>query len=421
MSSRDLDHVDVILDIDSLGQRRMGILHRQTARGGDVYSFEFDDDWLTRRDPIALDPDLLPAPGRTYPSAGRSQFGIFMDSAPDRWGRTLMQRREALLATQQKRPVRTLMEWDYLLGVHDFSRLGALRFRADAQSPFLDDASTNIAPPLTSLRELQAAARVIEEDRRSDDANLRAALDQLLAPGSSLGGARPKASVIDEQGHLCIAKFPSGQDEWDVGGWEAVAHTLATHAGIQVPATRTVRFTPDGHTFIAQRFDRTPAGGRLAFVSAMTLLQRADGDSGASYLELVDLLQSRGAQTQADCEELFRRVVFSVCISNTDDHLRNHGFIVGTTGLVLSPVFDTNPNPRRRQLTLAIDEVNATLSLDVAEAAAEYYGLTLKRGLEIITEVRQAVRRWPKEAKSLGIPERQQEQLRPAFALADKR
>lgn len=419
MSSRDLHQVDVILDVESLGQRRMGILHRQTARGGDVYSFEFDSEWLTRRDPIALDPDLLAASGRTYPSAGRTQFGIFMDSAPDRWGRTLMQRREALLATQEKRPVRTLMEWDYLLGVHDYSRLGALRFRANPQSPFLDDASTNTAPPLASLRELQAAARAIEEDRGSDHASLKVALDQLLAPGSSLGGARPKASVLDEHGRLCIAKFPSGQDEWDVGGWEAVAHTLARNAGILVPATRTVRFTPDGHTFIAQRFDRTPTGGRLAFVSAMTLLQRADGDNDASYLELIDLLQSRGAQTQADCEELFRRVVFSICISNTDDHLRNHGFIVGIDGLALSPVFDINPNPQRRQLSLAIDEANATLSLDVAESAAGYYGLGIDRAREIISKVRKGVHRWPQEAKALGIPARQQELMRPAFSLAD--
>lgn len=420
MSSRELQQVDVILDVEELGQRRMGILHRQTARGGDVYSFEFDPDWLTRRDPIALDPDLLPATGRTYPSAGRTQFGIFMDSAPDRWGRTLMQRREALLATQEKRPARTLMEWDYLLGVHDFSRLGALRFRANQESPFLDNSSTNKAPPLASLRELQAAARTIEEDRSSNNNSLEAALDQLLAPGSSLGGARPKASVLDEHGRLCIAKFPSGQDEWDVGAWEMVAHTLAKIAGIRVPFTRAVRFTPDGHTFIAQRFDRTPKGSRLAFVSAMTLLQRSDGDNDASYLELVDLMQSRGAQTQADCEELFRRVVFSICISNTDDHLRNHGFIVGATGLVLSPIFDINPNPQRRQLSLAVDETNATLSLDVAESAAEYYGLSIDRARDIIGKVQKSVQRWPKEATTLGIPERQQELMRPAFSLAEQ-
>lgn len=398
----------------------MGVLHRQAARGGDVYWFEFDADWLGRRDPIALDPDLLPAPGRTYPPAGRTQFGVFMDSAPDRWGRTLMQRREALLAVQEKRPARTLMEWDYLLGVHDHSRLGALRFRANLQSPFLDDARTNAAPPLASLRELQAAARALEEDRGGDDAHIRTVLDQLLAPGSSLGGARPKASVVDERGQLCIAKFPSGQDEWDVEAWEAVAHRLAQRAGVRVPAIRTVRFTPEGRTFIAQRFDRTSTGGRLAFVSAMTLLQRADGDSDASYLELVDLLQSRGAQTQADCEELFRRVVLSICISNTDDHLRNHGFIIGSAGLVLSPAFDINPNPHKKQLSLAIDEVNATLSLNVAESAAQYYGLGIERAREIVGQVRKAVQHWPEEAKALGIPSREQQLMRPAFLVADQ-
>jgi serine/threonine-protein kinase HipA len=416
VNSRDLHQVDIVLDVEATGQRRMGTLHRQAARGGDVYSFEFDATWLSSRDPIALDPDLLPALGRTYPVAGRTQFGIVMDSAPDRWGRTLMQRREAMLATQQKRTARTLTEWDYLLGVHDYSRLGALRFRANSQSPFLDDSPANPTPPLASLRELQAAARAIEEDR-SDDTTQKA-LDQLLAPGSSLGGARPKASVLDEKGRLCIAKFPSRQDAWDVGGWEAIAHVLAKHAGIRVPATRTARLTREGHTFIALRFDRTGTGGRLAFVSAMTLLQRVDGDTDASYLELVDLLQSRGAQTQTDCEELFRRVIFSICISNTDDHLRNHGFFVSATGLVLSPVFDINPNPQGKQLSLTIDEANATLSIEVAQSAAEHYGLRHARAREIITEVRKAVQRWPKEAKTLGISQREQNLLEPAFSLA---
>lgn len=420
MNSRDLHQVDVILDIESLGPHKMGVLHRQAARGGDVYSFEFDLDWMARRDPISLDPDLAPMPGRAYPPAGRAQFGIFMDSSPDRWGRTLMQRREALLATQERRVARTLTEWDYLLGVHDFSRLGALRFRADARSPFLDDAPTNAAPPLTSLRELQAAVRVLEEDRKHNEAHLREVLDQLLAPGSSLGGTRPKASVVDERGRLCIAKFPSAQDPWDVGAWELVAHRLAKHAGIRVPVVRTLKLTPQGHTFIVQRFDRSSSGGRRAFVSAMTLLQRSDGDTGASYLELVDLLQSRGAQTKNDCEELFRRIAFSICISNTDDHLRNHGFIIASPGLTLSPVFDINPNPHRRQLSLAIDETNASLDLDVAQSAAEYYGIELARAREIIGKVRRAVQRWPEEAKALRIPARERELMRAAFQIADQ-
>jgi serine/threonine-protein kinase HipA len=419
VSSHDLQEVEVILDVERPGQRRMGTLHRQRARGGEIYSFEFDDEWLARGDALALDPDLLPTPGRTYPPANRAQFGIFMDSAPDRWGRTLMQRREAMLAAQEKRPARTLTQWDYLLGVHDQSRLGALRFRANADSQFLDDSPLNAAPPLTSLRELQGAARTLEEDRANNDPRLAAALTQLLAPGSSLGGSRPKASAVDERGHLCVAKFPSRHDEWDVGAWEAVAHRLAAKAGIRVPPTRTLRFTPDGHTFVSRRFDRTERGGRLAFVSAMTLLQRIDGDRDVSYLELVELMQSRGARTQADCEELFRRIVFSICTSNTDDHLRNHGFFVESTGLALSPAFDINPNPHRGQLSLAIDEADTSLSVEVARAAGALYGLKKDRVTEVIGEVRDAVATWRREAASLGISRSEQETMSRAFLAGD--
>lgn len=415
MTTEDLHQVDVVLDIEHLGQRQMGMLHRQRGHGADVYSFEFDAEWLTRGDALALDPELLPAPGRAYPPVGRTQFGIFMDSAPDRWGRTLMQRRENMLASAAKRPARTLTEWDYLLGVHDHSRLGALRFRADAHSPFLDNSTANAAPPLTSLRELHVAVLALEDDEGNDDAHLREVLDQLLVPGSSLGGSRPKASVVDEHGHLCVAKFPSAQDKWNVGAWETIAHRLAMKAGIQVPFACAHRFTPDGHTFISRRFDRTDRGGRLAFVSAMTLLQRTDGDPDASYLELVDLLQSRGARTQADCEELFRRVVFSICISNTDDHLRNHGFLVEPTGLVLSPAFDINPNPHKRHLSLAIDEVDNSLDLDVARAAGTTYGLKKNRISEVIKEVLDAIPTWRHEAEDLGVSRREQEMMSRAF------
>jgi serine/threonine-protein kinase HipA len=415
VTTQPLYQVDVVLDVEHLGQQRMGTLHRQRARGTEVYSFEFDPEWLARGDTLALDPDLLPVAGRAYPPANRTQFGIFMDSAPDRWGRTLMQRREAMLASKEKRPPRALTEWDYLLGVHDHSRLGALRFRADAHSAFLDNSPVNAAPPLASLRELQGAARALEEDRANDDAHLREVLDQLLAPGSSLGGSRPKASVVDEHGYLCVAKFPSKQDEWDVGAWEALAHRLATKAGIRVPSIRTLRFTPDGHTFISRRFDRTARGGRLAFVSAMTLVQRTDGDHDASYLELVDLLQSRGAQTQSDCEELFRRVVFSICISNTDDHLRNHGFFVESTGLVLSPAFDINPNPHKDHLSLAIDETDTSLNLDIARAAGTMYGLKKNQIAEITRDVLDAVATWRRDAEELGIPRREQEMMSRAF------
>lgn len=416
MNAHSLNQVEVVIDVAWLdGELRMGVLHRQSSRAGDVYSFEFDDEWLARKDSVVLDPDLFPVRGRNYPPVNRTQFGVFMDSSPDRWGRTLMQRRETLRAAQEQRPVRSLTDWDYLLGVHDRSRLGALRFRATPQSAYLDDADVNAAPPLTSLRELDAAVRTLESADQTQDARIDAVLDQLLVPGSSLGGARPKASVVDEENRLCIAKFPSRQDEWDVGAWEFIAHKLAARAGLRVPSTRCLKLTSDGHTFLAQRFDRTREGRRVAFVSAMTLLQRLDGESGASYLELVDLLQSRGSQTSIDCEELFRRVVFSICISNTDDHLRNHGFIVEPTGLTLSPVFDINPNPQRRQLSLAIDESDATPNLEVAMAASKAYGLSLSRARDIVNDVSKATAPWSTEAKSLGIRRNELELMRPAF------
>jgi len=409
-----LNQVEVVIDLERLGgPQRMGTLFRQTSRGDDVYSFEFDPQWLARKDSISLDPDLLPVAGRTYASS-RRQFGIFLDSSPDRWGRTLMQRREAYLARKEKRANRTLTDWDYLLGVHDSTRMGALRFRADDKSPFLDNAATNATPPMTSLRELQAASLALETND-DDNAKDEPWLMQLLGPGSSLGGARPKASVIDEQGRLCIAKFPSGSDRRDIGAWEMVAQRLAARAGVRVPAARTLKLTNEGHTFITQRFDRTATNRRLAFVSAMTLLQRSDGDRDASYLELVELLQRSGAQTKADCEELFRRVVFSICIANTDDHLRNHGFLVDVAGLTLSPAFDLNPNPEKSQLTLAIDESNASLNLDVATAAAKSYGLTLVRARATIAQVLAAVTHWQAEASTLGIGRAEQERMAQAF------
>lgn len=411
-----IDRVEVIVDLERLGApQRMGFLHRQTSRGDDVYSFEFDKTWLQRRDVFSLDPGLTLISGRSYPAAPRKQFGVFLDSSPDRWGRTLMQRREALHAAKERRPARTLSDWDYLLGVHDSTRLGALRFRVDEHSPYLDNSVVNPAPPIASLRELQSAAWALEQDPNTTRS---AIIEQLLAPGSSLGGARPKASVVDEQERLCIAKFPSRNDEWDMGAWEYVTNRLAKRAGLSVPDARVLKLTEDGHTYISRRFDRNAAGNRLAFVSAMTVLQREDGDRDVSYLELIDVLQSRGAITTRDCEELFRRVVFNICISNTDDHLRNHGFIAESQGLTLSPAFDINPSPHRQHLTLRIDEHSDALNLEVAESAAEHYGLSLPRAREVIKSVKQAAVQWRDEAQVLNISRHEQELMSVAFANA---
>ena len=412
------DLVEVWIDLHPFGGPvPMGSLRRQSGRSGEVFSFEYESSWLNRSETLDLDPDLALVAGKQYPPPNRPSFGIFLDSSPDRWGRVLMQRRENLRARQERRPARALSEWDFLLGAHDETRLGALRFRGTADGPFLDTEEPLAAPPLTALRELQAASlrfeRHLEEETHPDYERW---LSQLFAPGTSLGGARPKASVRDESGALCMAKFPSRMDTRDVGGWELLAHRLAADSGIVVPDARPLRLGESPYTtFLVKRFDRTPQGGRLAFVSAMTLTQRIDGEPGASYLELVDLLQSRGASTREDCAQLFRRVVFSILIHNTDDHLRNHGFFIDEAGLRLSPAYDLNPSIEGRDLSLAINEVETACDVSIAMDAAKDYGVSPSEADRILKEVRAAVGRWRRQASALGLSKSAQDSMAAAF------
>ena len=422
---RPSDTVSVFADLEHLGApRRLGSLRRQAGRGGDVFSFEYSQDWLRQDDaPLNFDPDLALVQGPQYPAASRANFGIFLDSAPDRWGRVLMQRREGIRARHEGRAARTLTDWDFLLGVHDEIRLGALRFQDSATGGWVNSDDTLPAPPITSLRDLQEASlRFERSEGEGENRNQEKWLAQLFAPGSSLGGARPKASIRDEDGALCIAKFPSKQDRRNVGAWELVAHRLAAKAGIDVPATRAIRVPGSAYTtFVARRFDRTARGGRLAFVSAMTLTQRTDGEPGGSYLELVDLLQSQGSRTAADCRELFRRVVFSILIHNTDDHLRNHGFILGPRGLALSPVFDINPSIDGNELVLAINETDGTCDVALAMEAHADYGLRAAEAKAIVGKTREAVAAWRVEASRLRNPKAEQELMAGAFEIGERR
>lgn len=418
MTLRRPDIVVVHTDLDLFDEpATMGSLRRQASRTGDIFSFEYDDTWLRRPTAFTFDPDLALVIGPQYPGPDRANFGIFLDSSPDRWGRVLMQRRENLRARHEGRRARSLTEWDFLLGVHDETRLGALRFRDPNSGRFIDSDDQFAAPPITSLRELQAASLEFESHADEEEhPDYERWLTQLFAPGTSLGGARPKASVRDEDGVLCLAKFPSRQDRLDVGAWELVAHRLAANAGINVPNTRALRVPDSGYTtFLAKRFDRTPAGRRLAFVSAMTLTQRKDGEAGASYLELVDLLQSQGSNTREDCRELFRRVVFSILIHNTDDHLRNHGFFIGERGITLSPAYDINPSNDRNELSLAINEVDTTCDVSIALEAYRDYGLSKPEADEIVARARIAVAAWRNEAVHLRIPKAEQHLMATAF------
>lgn len=413
-----LDTVEVCIDLERFGHPvLMGRLHRQQSGAGEIFSFEYDRTWLEQPEVFSFDPDLALAAGHQYPAAQRTNFGIFLDSAPDRWGRVLMQRRENVRARQEKRKPRALAEWDFLLGVHDETRLGALRFREAVNTPFIDSDAQFAAPPLTSLRELQAASLQFEKHIDDEDNPLYEKwITQLFAPGSSLGGARPKASVRDETGALCMAKFPSGNDTRDMGGWELVAHSLARKAGIIVPDATPLRFPESTYTtFLVKRFDRTVKGGRLAFISAMTLTQHTDGEAGASYLELVDLLQSRGADTRADCIQLFRRVLFNILIHNTDDHLRNHGFFIDESGIRLSPAYDINPSVDRQELTLAINEVETACDVSIAMEASRDYGLHAREADEVLKQVQNAVAAWREEATRLNIPKAEQDLMADAF------
>ncbi len=396
----------------------VGRLWARKRRGRDSASFEYDDGWLERTDRFALEPALQLGPGPFHTPADRAMFGAIGDSAPDRWGRILMQRAERRRAHQAGETTpRTLREIDYLLMVDDEARQGALRFAMKPGGPFLASDSTTPIPPLVELPRLLSAAEHVVGDSDSDE-DLRL----LLAPGSSLGGARPKASVRDRDGQLAIAKFPHEDDDIDIVRWEAVALSLARKAGIDVPEWR-LETVADKSVLLLRRFDRA-VGQRIPFVSAMSMLDAADNEM-RSYLEFVDALRQSGASARQDMRELWRRIVFSVLVSNTDDHLRNHGFLYdGPYGWRLSPAYDLNPVPidiKPRVLSTAIDLDDATASLTLALNVADYFELDKPEATGIAREVAHAVTTWRDEAARIGLTARQCDRMASAFEHDDLR
>ena len=357
-------------------------------------------------------------PGIQYLRNEKSNFGVFLDSSPDRWGRVLMDRRESILARMENRTRRNLNESDYLLGVFDEQRMGALRFKESESGAFLNDNRNFTTPPWTSLRELEQASYQLENELLRDDTEILKWLYILLAPGSSLGGARPKAGIRDTNGVLWIAKFPSKEDRYDVGAWEIIVNELAKMAGLDTPQAMAKQFYGKHHTFLTKRFDRTATGKRLYFASAMTCLGYTDGASfqdGASYLELAEFISRKGANVNRDLEELFRRIVFFICVSNTDDHLRNHGFLLTTNGWILSPAYDMNPNPKGAGLKLNISAHDNSLDLSVAIEVAPFFRLTNDRVRMIIEHTITTVSKWPQLAMKYKLSRDEQDAMRPAF------
>jgi serine/threonine-protein kinase HipA len=407
------------------GPQRIGLLRADRVHGRETFSLEYDRDWLQSNHPLVLDPELLLFAGPQYLRVReKPNFGLFLDSSPDRWGRLLMQRREAMLARTEQREVKPLLESDFLLGVHDEQRMGGLRFKDETDGDFLSNYDGHNAPPWVRLRELENAAWQIQSSDADNSPELREWINLLMAPGSSLGGARPKAGVCDEQENLWIAKFPGRSDEIDVGAWEMVVHTLAVNAGLDVAESRAEKLGRPHHTFLTRRFDRVVEDGqrkRRHFASAMTMLGYADGaghQDGASYLELVEFLIRHGADVNHDLPELWRRIVFSICVSNTDDHLRNHGFLLEETGWKLSPAYDINPNPTSTGLHLNISEADNALDLDLARSVAEYFRVDRPTANATIEQVTHSVQHWRMAAESLGISRAGQNAMQPAFRMS---
>lgn len=396
------------------GPTLLGVLAATPQRRTEVFAFEYDASWLSGPTVQTLDPALALVRGPQWSDQAAGNFGVFLDSSPDRWGRVLLRRREAHRARLAKRPSRALLESDYLLGVFDGHRMGGLRFRMPGGA-FLDDDMDLASPPWTSLRELEYAARRLEEDGVEDDPSYGQWLKMLLAAGRSLGGARPKAGVLDPDGSLWIAKFPSRHDDVDVGAWEGVVHSLAGRAGLDTAEAQVRRFGSRHATFLTRRFDRLRTE-RLHFASAMTMLRRKDGDDApASYLDLAEVIVQHGAAPKRDLEQLWRRIVFNVCISNVDDHLRNHGFLLAAEGWRIAPAYDMNPVAWGQGLSLDISETDNALSLELVRDVAAQFRVTASRAVGIVDDVTDAVRTWPALATANGISRAEQRKMAPAF------
>lgn len=392
----------------------IGTLSALYAKGKKAFSFEYDKNWIKSKNQILLDPDIQFYSGPQYPN-NKENFGIFLDSMPDTWGRTLMKRRASQEAAFQNEKSKTLYEIDYLLGVYDESRMGALRFKTDLNGPFLDNNNLSPTPPWSSIRELQEAAQNFENDTDNDEARKWLAI--LMAPGSSLGGARPKANILDNDKNLWIAKFPAKNDTTDKAAWEYLAYQLALNSDINMSECKIQKVTGNYNTFFTKRFDREN-GERIHFASAMTMTGNNEDsirDHQASYLELAEFIQNYGCDIKSNLEQLWRRIIFNIAISNTDDHLRNHGFVLTKEGWILSPAYDLNPSIDKDGLALNIDMENNALSYELAKSVGIYFRLNESQMNTILDEVLTAVASWKEIAIKIGIPNKEIQLMQKAF------
>lgn len=385
----------------------VGELSYESVRGSGIYGFRFDPDWLKTFPDLYLSEDLQNFTGWQYTEPGKEIFACFSDALPDRWGKTLINRKEQIEASAAHRQPKRLSSFDYLTAIDDFSRMGSFRFSKIKGGEFINTGSQYRIPPIADIRTLAHAAEEIEKHEKKHQLPAEKWIAQLLRPGTSLGGARPKASVIDSSGRLTVAKFPSRSDDYNVGLWEHVAHRLARRCGIETSETAVMKLT-DNHIFLSRRFDRTSEGIRIHFASAMTLLGLRDGDNastGYGYLDIVDFIVSHGTKVESNLEELFRRVAFNIIIGNTDDHFRNHGFVLTQSGWELAPAYDMNPTVSEYQ-SLLINNNSAASDLSLLKESAEQYFISKSNANRIIEEVMTGMQDWERFAIKLGLPSR---------------
>ena len=392
----------------------IGVLSAHFAKSKKAFSFEYDKFWIQSEQQMLLDPDIQFYTGLQYPNK-KENFGIFLDSMPDTWGRTLMKRRANQNAIESGQKTPTLYDIDFLLGVYDKSRMGALRFKTNHNGDFLDHNIISPTPPWSSLRELQNASKMLENDNQNY--SVKKWLNVLMAHGSSLGGARPKANILDENNDLWIAKFPSKNDTIDKAKWEFLAYKLAIKSGINMSISKIEKIAGNHHTFFTKRFDREN-GERIHFASAMTMTGNNEDiikDKTASYLDIADFIQNYGFKVNENLEQLWRRIIFNIAISNTDDHLRNHGFLLKKQGWVLSPAYDINPSIDKNGLTLNIDSERNTLDFELAKSVGEYFRINNNQMEIIIKDVKTNVSQWHIIAKEIGVSRSEIEIMQKAF------
>ncbi len=412
-----VNKTDIYVYVDWIGLSHptlVGVLSAHQAKGRKAFSFEYDKQWLKTNAQRLIDPDIQFYSGQQFPN-NKEKFGVFLDSMPDTWGRTLMRRREAQLAVVSGTKAKTLYDIDFLLGVYDETRMGAFRFKLDPDGDFLDNDTEKSTPPWSTVRELQQAVVHYENDEENDAINKW--LKLLIAPGSSLGGARPKANILDENNGLWIAKFPSKNDTIDKAAWEFLTYKLAINAGVEMAECRMEKVNGQYHTFFTKRFDRIGTD-RIHFSSAMTMTGNNEDtikDNPASYLDIVEFIQDNGDYVDENLAQLWRRIVFNIAVSNTDDHLRNHGFILNDKGWMLSPAYDLNPSIDKDGLALNIDMHNNALDFDLAKSVGEYFRLNDRQMNSIIAEVLIVVKGWESISKQIGISRAEQELMRSAF------